>query len=663
VVVAYALGAQVALLLIEASGLQGVLFIPSGITVAFLLRLPRRRWWVVLLGAAVTEFVMDVSSGYMTSQALGFVAANVAEPLVGASIVYAACEAVDLARRRHLIWFIAGAVLIGPAVGAAIGAGADRLFGGDDFLITFGQWWLGDALGVILVGGAILAWGSSLDRRRITSVSGMILITGSIALTLIVFGLSDLPVVFSVLIGVVVAGVVFGVRAVTITSLVIALTIAIVLIFDSEPVLVGMAPSSALVLIKLQLGLFTLAGLLIAAESHERELASREAIRAALESEAWQRQRELDRDLAVTLQRGLLPDRIPTRPGVDIAARYEAAGETQEVGGDWYDTIQLPDDRLALVVGDMVGHGMEAMISMGRTRTALSALAVHSESPSALLSELDQFVSQSAGSTYATIFYAVLDLQAGTVTYSSAGHPPALLVSPDGSLNWLDEAQTEPVYGRPSTRIQASIAFDPGSCLILYSDGLIEQRGQSLAVGLDLLERHGRELVDQTPEVICDELFRRVAGSDRDDDVVILVVKPGMDPDEFHEVFPARPDELRNLRTSLRAWSEARGLSDGVSDDLLISVGEAMANSVRHAYRDAVGGDVTVRITLVNEHLNVSVADRGKWRDPYDEEAFPGLGTNIIDSVSQGLTVDKSESGTLVTFRIPASAPSRDVRA
>ena len=491
----------------------------------------------------------------------------------------------------------------------------------------------------------------------------MILITGSIALTLIAFGLTDLPVVFSVLIGVVVAGVVFGVRAVTITALVIALTIAVVLVFDSDPILVGMAPTEALVLIKLQLGLFTLAGLLIAAESHERELASKEAVRSALESEAWQRQRELDRDLAVTLQRGLLPDRIPTRPGVDIAARYEAAGETQEVGGDWYDTIQLSEDRLALVVGDMVGHGIEAMISMGRTRTALLALAVHSEGPSALLSELDQFVSQSVGSTYATIFYAVLDLQAGTVTYSSAGHPPALLVSPDGSVSWLDQAQTEPVYGRPSSRIQASSEFDPGACLILYSDGLIEQRGQSLAVGLDLLERHGRELVDQTPQVICDELFSRVAGPDRDDDVVVLVVKPGMDPDEFHEVFPARPDELRNLRTSLRAWSEARGLSEGVSDDLLISVGEAMANSVRHAYRDAVGGDVTVRITLVNQHLNVSVADRGKWRDPYDEEAFPGLGTNIIDSVSQGLTVNKSGSGTLVTFRIPASAPSRDVRA
>lgn len=662
VVVAYAAGSRLALLLIEASDLQGVLFIPSGITVAFLLRLPRRRWWVVLLGAGVAEFAMDVASGFMPSEALGFTTANVVEPLVGASIVYAACGAVDLARRKDVLWIIAGAVIVGPAAGAAIGAAADRLFGGDDFLITFGQWWLGDALGVILVGGAILAWGSSLDRRRITSVGGLTLIAGSIALTIVAFGLTDLPVAFTVLIGVVVAGVAFGVRAVTTTALVIGLTIAVVLIFDGEPVLVGMTPASALVLIKLQLGLFTLAGLLMAAESHEGELASRQAARSALESLAWQKQREHDRELALTLQRGLLPDRVLTRPGIDIAARYEAAGEAQEVGGDWYDTIQLHDDRLVLVVGDMVGHGIEAMISMGRTRTALSALAVHSDSPSALLTELDHFVTQSPGSTYATIFYAVLDLHACTISYASAGHPPALLVSPDGETRWLDQAQTEPIYGRPSNRIHESVEFDPGCCLVLYSDGLIEQRGQSLAVGLDLLEKHAVELAGQTPDVICDELFRRLAGTDRDDDVVVLVAKPGMDRDEYHQVFPARPEQLSEVRSSLRAWSETRGLPEEVTDDLLIAVGEAVANSVRHAYRDAVGGDVTIRITLVNHFLNVAIADTGKWREPYDDEAFPGLGTNIIDSISEDLGVDRSGSGTVVTFRLSTSAPTGDMQ-
>jgi anti-sigma regulatory factor (Ser/Thr protein kinase) len=273
------------------------------------------------------------------------------------------------------------------------------------------------------------------------------------------------------------------------------------------------------------------------------------------------------------------------------------------------------------------------------------------------LSELDEVVSRSVGSTYATIFYALVDVGRGTVTYSSAGHPPALLVSPDGQTRWLDRAQTEPVHGRPASRLQANATFDPGSCLILYSDGLIEQRGQSLAVGLESLEQIAATLADQTPDQICNALFERLTGSsERDDDVVVMVMRPGMDREEYHQVFPARPEELRNLRSSLRAWAETRSLSPEVSDDLLISVGEAASNSIRHAYRDTIGGDVTVRITLVNEHLNISVSDSGKWRDPFDEEAFPGLGTDIIDALSDDLSVDRSGTGTLVTFRIPATA-------
>lgn len=657
VAAAYAAGSQLALLLIDVSGLQGVLFIPSGITVAFLLRLERRLWWVVLLGAGVAELVMDVGSGFAASQALGFAVANVTEPLVGASIVFAVCESVDLARRRDLIWFILGAVLAGPAVGAAIGAGADRLFGGDDFLITMSQWWLGDALGVILVGSAILVWGSSPDRRRIRSVSGLTLITGSIAVTLVAFGLSDLPVVFSVLIGVIVAGVVFGVRAVAITALAVGLTIAVALGFDADPVIVGLPPSAALVLIKLQIGLFTIAGLLIAAESHERELATRQATRAALESKAAEMARQQDRELAVRIQRGLLPDRVLNLPGVDISARYEAASDALEVGGDWYDTISLGDDRLVLVVGDVVGHGIEAAISMGRLRTALSALGVHSTGPAAVLGELDEVVRRSVGATYATIFYALVDLGAGSVTYSSAGHPPALLVSADGRSRWLDQAQTEPVHGRPADRLQADAPLGQGSTLILYSDGLIEQRGQSLSVGLELLEKSASALAVETPDVISNQLFERLTGgSDRDDDVVVLVMKPGMDRNEFHRIFPARPEELRNLRSSLRSWARARALPQDVCDDLLISVGEAASNAIRHAYRDTVGGDVTVRITYVNAHLNISVSDTGKWRDPYDHEAFPGLGTDIIDAVSEGLKVERTGSGTLVRFRLPATA-------
>lgn len=654
VVAAYGIGSFSALFLVEASGLQGVLFIPAGVTVAFLLRLPRRLWWIVLMGAGITEAVMDVNGGFSISESMGFAVANVAEPLVGASIVTAACGPPDLARRRHLIWFAFGAVLIGPLVGAALGAAADRLFGGDAFLTTFGQWWLGDALGVVLVGSVILAWGSSPDRRSLFSVWGVGLVTGSMALTTAIFSFTDLPLAFSVLIGVVVAGVVFGVRAVSVTALSVALTIAIVLTVDSGPLIVGMAASTALVLIKLQVGLFTLAGLLIAAESHERERAVKRAARSALEAESLERERMKEQNLARRVQRGLLPDRLLTRPGVDIAARYEAAGDALEVGGDWYDTIQLDESRIGVAVGDIVGHGIEAMISMGRLRTAMAALALHNEDPATLLSQLDEFVGGPDGTKYATVFYAMIDFDRKRIRYASAGHPPGLLLAPDGRVKWLDQGQGEPLTGVSTDHRQASVGFEPGSTLILYSDGLIEQRGESLSTGLARLERHVPRIAHHTADAICDELFDGLgARANKDDDAVVLVMKVRIDDLEYNEVFPALPEELRNMRNSIRSWASARGIPMSTVADLLIAVGEATANTVRHAYRESPGGDVRVRIELVDEVLVVGVTDTGAWREPGPNADTPGLGIEIMRALTDELQMDHTGEGTEVIFRMP----------
>lgn len=656
IVVAYAVGSWLALLLIEASGLDGVFFIPAGITVGFLLRLPWRFWWVVLLGAGLTEFGMDLTGGYMLTQSIGFTAANVIEPLIGAAIVTIACGVVDLARRRHVLWFIFGAVIAAPAVAAAFRAGADRLFGSDDVLATFAQWWLGDALGVVLVGSAILAWGSSPDRRSLWSMSGGVLIAGSTALSVGVVAFTDLPLVFGVLIGVIGAAVAFGVRAVAITSLAITFAIAIALTRDVEPLIVGLTSEAALVLIKLQLAIFALAGLLVASESHERATAMRAAARSALESEARERERKRNHEVAIRVQRGLLPDRPLSKPGIDIAARYEAASDVLEVGGDWYDTIELRDGRVGLAVGDIVGHGVEAAISMGHLRAALSALALHNDEPASLLMELDEFVGGPSGTSYATVFYAIVDLGEETVTYASAGHPPALLVSPDGATEWLDQGQTGPLHGHVSNRRQASARLRPGMSLVMYSDGLIEQRSESLSVGLDRLKQFASPLGGRTPEDVCNELFARlVSDPPLHDDVVLLVMRNAMDSREYYEVFPAKPEELRNLRSSLRSWIDERDVPAAVGDDLLIAVGEAAANTARHAYRDAISGNVTVRITLVDDVLNVEVSDTGRWRDPLDEEAYPGLGTEIIQSLTDGLQVDKTSLGTHVTFRISIS--------
>jgi serine phosphatase RsbU (regulator of sigma subunit)/anti-sigma regulatory factor (Ser/Thr protein kinase) len=659
VVTSYGAGAWIALRLTEASGLQGVLFIPAGVMVAFLLRLSRRLWWIVLLGAGISEFVMNLGDGLTVAQALGFTTASLVEPVVGASIVIFTCGAVDLARRRHVLWYTLGAVLVGPASGAALGAGAGRILLGDDFVMAFVQWWLGDTLGVILVGSAILAWGSSPDRRPLFSSSGGGLIAGSIVVTMGVLTLSDLPLVFSVLVGVVLAGALFGVRAVTATSLTVALTTALLMILDPEDSIVGLTRASAFVLIQLQVGVFSLAGLLVAAESHERELATRRAAKAGLEAEEADRGRRRVHDLSVHIQRGLLPTRLLQPPGIQIAARYEAASEAFEVGGDWYDTIDLGEGRIGLVVGDIVGHGIEAMTSMGRLRTAFAALAMHHDDPADLLSEVDGFVGGPDGAGYATVFYAIFDARRGTIEYSSAGHPPGLLVSPGGQTSWLDQGQSEPLFGQPSlSRQRGSAILEPGGILVLYSDGLIERRGESLDVGLSRLERLVTEMAERRPEGICDELFSRFGiDASRADDAVVLVIKSVLDHHEiYRETFPARPEELRRIRSSIRSWASSRDLPPSTRDDLLIAIGEATANSVRHAYKNSKPGEVEIMITPVGGILEVAVKDRGTWQAPSGPSGYPGMGRLIIRSLTQEFRTESNESGTQVTFRLPVAS-------
>ena len=655
VVVAYAIGSRFALFLLEMSGLDGVFFIPAGVTVAFLLRLPKRVWWVVLVGAGLTELAMDLGSDYSIGQAAGFVAANVVEPLVGALIVTAACGVIDLARRRHLAWFILGAVLTGPAVGAAIGATGDWYFGGDDVLTTFAQWWLGDGLGVILVGAAILVWGSSPDRASFRSIWGLLLIVGSSAVTVMVLTLADLPLVFTVLIGVVVAGAVFGSRAVAVTSLVVALTIALTLTVFKGELIIGLSRAESLLLLKVQLALFSLAGLVVAAEAFERELAMRAAAEATLQAALADRERRQEHNLALRLQRALLPDELLKHPQVSIAARYEATSDALEVGGDWYDTISLRDGQIGVVVGDVVGHGIEAMTSMGRLRSAVAALALHTPSPGELLTRIDEFVGGPAGTDFATVFYGVLDPTRWTFRYASAGHPPPLVVTPAGESRWLGQGLSEPLYGEPvHGRPDTTVDLEPGSLLLLYSDGLVERRGESLEVGLDRLRRIASTLRDQTADEICDLLVGRMGvTSNRSDDVVVVAMKLEPSPlSAFRFVFPARPSELRKVRARVRSWAEDWSFPPGVEDDLLITLGEACSNAVRHAYDEGDEGDVEVVLRVVGERIEVKVRDFGMWKTTPEMSGYGGLGTDIMRSLSEDFARHTGADGTIVGFSL-----------
>lgn len=376
--------------------------------------------------------------------------------------------------------------------------------------------------------------------------------------------------------------------------------------------------------------------------------------------EALQARRAEEHEIAVGLQRALLPGRLNLPQGVSAVSRYDAGSAALEVGGDWYDAFALEDGRVAVTVGDVVGHGLNAAASMGQLRTALAALADHAASPGDLLTRLDRFLARSGATDFATVCYGLLDPASGVFEYASAGHPPMLVVSPTGEIRWLDEAASPPLYGdadRVRVRPTGSVVLETGCLLVLYSDGLIERRGSLLDHGLERLALAAAQLADAPMESVCDHLFAALgADSGRADDVVVLAVRLEPRPTKvFGRVFPARPEELRELRAAMRAWLNERQIGDPTLSAVLLAVGEGCANAIEHAYLDSEPGDVSVEIEEDAERsLVVVIRDFGRPRQPWNS-TDRGRGTAIMSQLVTDFSRDSTPTGTTVRFRLPMS--------
>jgi len=228
-------------------------------------------------------------------------------------------------------------------------------------------------------------------------------------------------------------------------------------------------------------------------------------------------------EVAVTLQRAVLgPTTLP--PG--FAVHYEPASHALEVGGDWYDVVDLPDGRYGVVVGDVVGRGLAAAAVMGQLRSAGRALLLESRSPAQVLAALDSFAARVPGASCSTVFCAIVDPAAAAVRYSSAGHVPPVLDDGHGATRLLQDARGLPLAvadGR--SRPEAEVCLAPGSTLLLYTDGLVERRTEVLDDGIaravDVLARR-REL---PPEELVQALTLELLTGARDDDVALLVYR------------------------------------------------------------------------------------------------------------------------------------------
>jgi serine phosphatase RsbU (regulator of sigma subunit) len=274
--------------------------------------------------------------------------------------------------------------------------------------------------------------------------------------------------------------------------------------------------------------------LIRAREVHDDEDRAR-----VLEAELFTRARELqesnerlrqaharEREVALSLQAAMLSSPGPVGDH-HVAVRYQPATDSLNVCGDWYDLVDLPGDRIAVGVGDVVGHGLAAAGVMGQLRSALSATARVTEGPGQALEILDLYSRSVAGAESTTAVTTSIDWSTHTITYSSAGHPPPALLHSDGTVEFLDQATDPPLGARPShvPRPQAGTAFDPGATLVLYTDGLIERRHEDIDTGLNRLAGSLSHHRHADPDPLADALLADLLppGGATDDTALVVV--------------------------------------------------------------------------------------------------------------------------------------------
>jgi serine phosphatase RsbU (regulator of sigma subunit)/CheY-like chemotaxis protein len=238
--------------------------------------------------------------------------------------------------------------------------------------------------------------------------------------------------------------------------------------------------------------------------------------------------------IAETLQRSLLPAALPDVPGIQLASRYLPGGAGSEVGGDWYDAIPLDDGRVALTIGDVVGRGVTAAAIMGQLRIAMRAYCLQGLGPLGVMAGLNRLGQDFDEDHFATTIVMEVDPATLELCLVNAGHLPPVLIRPDGSSELLEGGLGPPlnVPGEASSDVH-TVTVEPGSTVFLYTDGLVEERGESLDLGLRRLQDI-LESCTNGPEQMCDEALEKLGAADKGDDVAVLAARIDR---------PAEPDE------------------------------------------------------------------------------------------------------------------------
>jgi PAS domain S-box-containing protein len=366
------------------------------------------------------------------------------------------------------------------------------------------------------------------------------------------------------------------------------------------------------------------------------------------------RQFESARETSMTLQRAMLPS---MEPPAGFAVRYEPAVSPLEIGGDWYDVLPVGDHQIGIIVGDCVGRGLPAAAVMGQLRSSARALLLTGAEPARLLEQLDTAAAFIPDAFCTTVFVAVLDTESGLMRYSNAGHPPAVLASPQSVPTLLTDGHSLPLaVHHPHPRRQASVTLTPGSTLLLYTDGLVERRDAPIDEGITRVADAVAESMRLPIDAVADVVLKALAPLEGyDDDVAMVVYRRPQGPLIIET--EALANRLHDIRDAVAGWLQAENFDEDLVADIVLAVDEACANSIEHAYRDTEPGPLCVEVEIRSGKLQVRIIDRGSWKVPSTAPTFRGRGLPLIKAVSADVDFMGTLLGTTVNmaFELPAA--------
>jgi serine phosphatase RsbU (regulator of sigma subunit)/integral membrane sensor domain MASE1/anti-sigma regulatory factor (Ser/Thr protein kinase) len=640
--VAYYLAARVSLRLALVERNVTPLWPPTGIAVVAFYGLGRRAWPAV----AAAAFFVNAPISRSLLAALITAAGNTAAPALAAYLLRRVGFRLELDRRRDAVSLVLLGALASMLVSATIGSAvlvASGAVPGHRFLSSWSVWWAGDAMGVLAV--APFLWSlvalrrvSTVDWRRVAEATA--LLTALVAASWLTLR-SDTPRLFVVLplLGWIAWR--FEQPGAAPAALVVSGIAVWAATHDLGPFADGSLTGRMLTLQSFNASV-ALCSLVFAAIVSEHRRASEALVRARTGLEDVLRR---EHKVAETLQRSFLPEHLPDLDGVSLAARYVSGSQDVEVGGDWYDAVAL-DRRLAVVVGDVEGRGVQAAAAMGQLRNALRTFAFEGLGPGDALNRLNRLVDDIGECEFATVVFAELWLETGELRLANAGHPPPLLALPDGTTRYVEAGLAVPIAASGAAPFpEASLVLEPGSTLLLYTDGLIERRDASLDQGL---ARLATEVAQGPAELdpLLDRLLDRLGGDDRPDDIAMLGLRLLTGPARSLRLqLRAEPAVVPELRRRLRRFLERLGLTTDEVEEIVLASCEAAANAIQHPVAPS---RPTFDVVAVADGAEVviTVRDSGRWRTP-DRGHERGRGLDLMASLME-LHVQRGRDGTEV---------------